>query len=316
MATTSRATAMWEGKLKDGRGNFKAASGAFSGAYTFATRFEGAKGTTPEELIAAAHASCFSMALSAGLERAVRPRPASKRGPNARWTWWAVLPRSRRSRCRCAARSRESIRPRFRRRPMTRKQTAPSRSCSRKCDDHAGSEAGVVRAAFTQIKPPTNAAAGRISTPRRASCGPTPRPRGTDSAHRPGGESRRCCRRPPWCESRRVRRSTITELIARWTRTSASAPPPSMSNRRAGQAPRASERATARLQASPPPTSISTLAASARAAGRRAAAHPRPTSPVTTTIAPKRTVAVACGNPRTRCRNGLIHVAMPPSANV
>jgi osmotically inducible protein OsmC len=73
MATTSRATAMWEGKLKDGRGNFKAASGAFSGPYTFATRFEGAKGTNPEELIAAAHAACFSMALSAGLERAGTP---------------------------------------------------------------------------------------------------------------------------------------------------------------------------------------------------------------------------------------------------
>src|SRR5258706_15307849 len=73
MATTSRATAMWEGKLKDGRGNFKAASGAFKGAYSFATRFEGAKGTTPEELIAAAHAACFSMALSAGLEKAGRP---------------------------------------------------------------------------------------------------------------------------------------------------------------------------------------------------------------------------------------------------
>ena len=73
MATTSRATAMWEGKLKDGKGNFKAGSGAFSGPYTFATRFEGAKGTNPEELIAAAHAACFSMALSAGLERAGTP---------------------------------------------------------------------------------------------------------------------------------------------------------------------------------------------------------------------------------------------------
>ena len=73
MATTSRATAQWEGKLKDGKGSFKAASGAFSGPYTFATRFEGAKGTTPEELIAAAHAACFSMALSAGLERAGTP---------------------------------------------------------------------------------------------------------------------------------------------------------------------------------------------------------------------------------------------------
>ncbi len=73
MATTSRATAQWEGKLKDGKGSFKAASGAFSGPYTFATRFEGAKGTNPEELIAAAHAACFSMALSAGLERAGTP---------------------------------------------------------------------------------------------------------------------------------------------------------------------------------------------------------------------------------------------------
>ncbi len=73
MATTSRATAQWEGKLKDGKGSFKAASGAFSGPYTFATRFEGAKGTSPEELIAAAHAACFSMALSAGLERAGTP---------------------------------------------------------------------------------------------------------------------------------------------------------------------------------------------------------------------------------------------------
>jgi osmotically inducible protein OsmC len=73
MATTSRATALWEGKLKDGKGNFKAGSGTFAGPYTFATRFEGAKGTNPEELIAAAHAACFSMALSAGLERAGTP---------------------------------------------------------------------------------------------------------------------------------------------------------------------------------------------------------------------------------------------------
>src|ERR1041385_5227465 len=70
---TSRASAVWEGKLKDGKGSFTAASGAFTGPYTFATRFEGAKGTNPEELIAAAHAACFSMALSAGLERAGTP---------------------------------------------------------------------------------------------------------------------------------------------------------------------------------------------------------------------------------------------------
>src|SRR2546422_6929294 len=73
MATTSTATAIWEGKLKDGKGTFKAGSGAFGGSYTFATRFEGAKGTNPEELIAAAHAACFSMALSAGLGKLGKP---------------------------------------------------------------------------------------------------------------------------------------------------------------------------------------------------------------------------------------------------
>ncbi|PYP67673.1 MAG: peroxiredoxin [Gemmatimonadetes bacterium] len=70
---TSRASAVWEGKLKDGKGTFKAASGAFTGPYTFATRFEGKPGTNPEELIAAAHAACLSMALSAGLEKAGKP---------------------------------------------------------------------------------------------------------------------------------------------------------------------------------------------------------------------------------------------------
>ncbi len=70
---TSNATAVWNGKLKDGNGQFAAGSGAFKGDYTFATRFEGKKGTNPEELIAAAHAACFSMALSGGLERAGTP---------------------------------------------------------------------------------------------------------------------------------------------------------------------------------------------------------------------------------------------------
>lgn len=70
---TSKAEAVWEGGLKTGKGRFQAASGAFSGAYSFATRFESAKGTNPEELIAAAHASCLSMALSLGLEAAGSP---------------------------------------------------------------------------------------------------------------------------------------------------------------------------------------------------------------------------------------------------
>jgi osmotically inducible protein OsmC len=71
--TTSTASAVWEGGLKSGRGRFTAASGSFQGDYSFPTRFEGAKGTNPEELIAAAHAACLSMALSAGLERAGTP---------------------------------------------------------------------------------------------------------------------------------------------------------------------------------------------------------------------------------------------------
>lgn len=66
---TSTASAVWEGGLKSGRGHFKAGSGGFEGDYSFPTRFEGARGTNPEELIAAAHAACLSMALSAELEK-------------------------------------------------------------------------------------------------------------------------------------------------------------------------------------------------------------------------------------------------------
>lgn len=67
---TSTASATWEGGLKGGKGSFQGASGAIQGQYSFATRFEGQKGTNPEELVGAAHAACFSMALSAGLEKA------------------------------------------------------------------------------------------------------------------------------------------------------------------------------------------------------------------------------------------------------
>ena len=70
---TSTASAIWKGTLKDGEGTFRADSGAFEGKYSAATRFEGAKGSTPEELIAAAHAACFSMALSLGLQKAGTP---------------------------------------------------------------------------------------------------------------------------------------------------------------------------------------------------------------------------------------------------
>jgi osmotically inducible protein OsmC len=66
-----KASAVWRGGLKEGKGEFSVPSGVFSRLpYSFATRFENAQGTNPEELIAAAHASCFSMALSAQLGNA------------------------------------------------------------------------------------------------------------------------------------------------------------------------------------------------------------------------------------------------------
>lgn len=65
------ASAIWKGDLKQGSGSFKAQSGAFSNMpFSFATRFENQAGTNPEELIAAALASCYSMALSAALSGA------------------------------------------------------------------------------------------------------------------------------------------------------------------------------------------------------------------------------------------------------
>ena len=64
------AEAVWEGTLREGAGKVKLGSGAFEGPYSFRSRFEEGTGTNPEELIGAAHAGCFSMALSAGLSRA------------------------------------------------------------------------------------------------------------------------------------------------------------------------------------------------------------------------------------------------------
>ena len=64
------AEAEWKGNLKDGKGTMKLGSGAFEGAYSFQSRFENGTGTNPEELIAAAHAGCFSMALSNNLAQA------------------------------------------------------------------------------------------------------------------------------------------------------------------------------------------------------------------------------------------------------
>jgi lipoyl-dependent peroxiredoxin len=70
---TRTASAVWEGTLKQGKGSMKLGSGAFEGAYSFSSRFEEGKGSNPEELIGAAEAGCFSMALSANLEKAGHP---------------------------------------------------------------------------------------------------------------------------------------------------------------------------------------------------------------------------------------------------
>ena len=65
------ASAVWEGNLKDGKGTITTESGVLSQtSYSFSTRFENGRGTNPEELVAAAHAGCFSMALSNMLAKA------------------------------------------------------------------------------------------------------------------------------------------------------------------------------------------------------------------------------------------------------
>lgn len=65
-----RSTAIWEGKLKNGAGSIRVGDNVFEGKYSFASRFEEGDGTNPEELLAAAHAGCFSQAFSLELEKA------------------------------------------------------------------------------------------------------------------------------------------------------------------------------------------------------------------------------------------------------
>jgi osmotically inducible protein OsmC len=73
---TRKASATWEGGLKNGKGSFKGESGAIAGQYNFSSRFESGAGSNPEELLAAAEAACFSMALALGLEK--NGTPATK----------------------------------------------------------------------------------------------------------------------------------------------------------------------------------------------------------------------------------------------
>ena len=65
-----QAEAIWEGTLREGKGKMMLGSGGFEGSYSFPSRFETGEGTNPEELLGAAHAGCFSMALSSGLGKA------------------------------------------------------------------------------------------------------------------------------------------------------------------------------------------------------------------------------------------------------
>ena len=67
---TRTASARWDGKLQEGSGTMRMKSGSYEGPYSFQSRFQEGDGTNPEELIAAAHAGCFSMALSGDLGRA------------------------------------------------------------------------------------------------------------------------------------------------------------------------------------------------------------------------------------------------------
>ena len=71
--TTRQSTARWEGTLKEGGGTLKLGSGRYEGPYTWASRFADGADTNPEELIGAAHASCYSMFLSAILTREKHP---------------------------------------------------------------------------------------------------------------------------------------------------------------------------------------------------------------------------------------------------
>jgi osmotically inducible protein OsmC len=71
--TTRTSSARWQGDLKSGNGSLALGSGAYEGQYNFSSRFEDGVGTNPEELIAAAHAGCFTMALSNMLAQAGFP---------------------------------------------------------------------------------------------------------------------------------------------------------------------------------------------------------------------------------------------------
>ena len=90
-----KATAVWKGTGRDGTGHISSESGVLAETpYSFKTRFENEKGTNPEELIAAAHAGCFTMALAFGLQLAGFTPTSSRRKPRSRSSPKARVSRS------------------------------------------------------------------------------------------------------------------------------------------------------------------------------------------------------------------------------
>ena len=130
MAIHKKGLAHWEGDLKHGKGTVSTESGALSQQpYGFNTRFEGVKGTNPEELIGAAHAACFSMALSLMLSEEGYTATSStlpQWSPSIKPTAALQLPISR---CKARSSCRTCLRRRSMRSSRKRKQAARYRRC-------------------------------------------------------------------------------------------------------------------------------------------------------------------------------------------
>ena len=126
-----KASAVWKGGLKDGKGTLTAPGGVLNNTpYSFTTRFENAAGTNPEELIAAAHAGCFSMALSAQLGGAnLTRREHFNDGHADRWKSSILAGRSPRATLMSSARCRARMRRRFRNMPRRPRRGVRCRRC-------------------------------------------------------------------------------------------------------------------------------------------------------------------------------------------
>jgi len=130
-AMIRKAKAVWRGTGRAGSGQLTSDSGVLEGTpYSFKTRFENEKGTNPEELIAAAHAGCFTMALAFGLQAAGFNPGSSRRRRLSRWIRMVRDSRSANLHSRCEPRYRTSTMPASPASPGKRKRIARSRRCS------------------------------------------------------------------------------------------------------------------------------------------------------------------------------------------